>query len=186
MIVGNFDRGGAEDLVSRFYDVPETSDGQADVDLWSVERKQRIHSDPLSEELVEENSITEPETTIVDVKQEQESMDISEEDPIEEIGPEEEAAKRHGLTLIKVECLVMTSMIRNRMKGALELREGGLGDHPRFHSLFYKGDLIPFVSCKECQKVFDWRPYENLDAHVKEVHAQSESINMEKLEELIR
>ena len=181
VIVGNFDRGGAEDLVSRFYKVPETSDGQADVDLWSIERKQRIHADPISEE---NSIITEPETTIVDVKQE--SMDTSEEDPIEEIGAEEEAAKRHGLTLIKVECLVMTSMIRNRMKGALELREGGLGDHPRFHSLFYKGDLIPFVSCKECQKVFDWRPYENLDAHVKEVHAKSESINMEKLEELIR
>ena len=184
MIVGNFDRGGAEDLVSRFYDVPETSDGQLDLDLWSFEREQRIHGDPLSEELREENGITEPGTTIVDVKQEQESMDTSEEDPVGKIGPEEEAARRHGLTLIKVECLVMTSMIRNRMKGALELREGG--DNPGFHSLFYKGDLIPFVSCKECQKVFDWRPLKNLDAHIKEVHAKDESINKEKLENLIR
>ena len=65
VIVGNFDRGGAEDLVSRFYDVPETSDGQADVDLWSVERKQRIHADPLSED---NNISTESETNIVDVK----------------------------------------------------------------------------------------------------------------------
>ena len=172
LLVGDFDRCGAENLVSRFYDAPKSSGTDSDMDLWSVQKK-RFKKDVADEDY----DLLEPET-IIDVKQE----------PMEasggKIGPEGEAAKTHDLTLGKVECLVMTSKIRNRLKGALELREGG--EHPRFHSLFYKGDLIPFVSCKECQKVFDWRPLDNLDAHVQEAHWESDSVTTESLETLIR
>ena len=174
MLVGDFDSGGAEDLVSRFYDAPKSTDRDADLNLWSVQKKR------FKKHVEEYYSIMEPET-IIDVKQE--PMATSGGDYGGKIGPEE-AARRHDLTLGKVECLVMTSKIRNRLKGALELREGG--EHPRFHSLFYKDDLIPFVSCKECQKVFDWRPIENLDAHVKEAHWESDAINTESLQMLIR
>ena len=33
-----------------------------------------------------------------------------------------------------------------------------------------KGDLIPYVSCKECKKVFRRRPAEELDNHVEAEH----------------
>ena len=172
MLVGDFDSGGAEDLVSRFYDAPKSTDRDEDLNLWSVQKKRlKKH--------VEEYSMMEPET-MIDVKQEPMT---SGDNYGGKIGPEE-AARRYDLTLGKVECLVMTSKIRNRLKGALELREGG--EHPRFNSLFYKDDLIPFVSCKECQKVFDWRPIENLDTHVQEAHWESDAINTENLQSLIR
>ena len=173
VLVGDFDSDSAEDLVSRFYNAPKLSDGDEDVDLWSVLKK-RLKKN------VEEYNILEPET-IINVKQE--PMDTSGGNYGRNIGPEE-AIRRHNLTLGKVECFVMTSKIHKAYKGPLELREGG--EHLRFHSLFYKGDLIPFVSCKECQKVLDWRPLENLDAHFQEAHCESDSINSERLETLIR
>ena len=175
MLVGDFDSIGAEDLVSHFYDAPKLSDRDVEMDIWSILKKPFIKD-------IKECNFIEPQT-IMNVKQE--PMDTY-RNYDEEIGPEE-AARRHDLTLEKVECFVMTSKAYKAHKAykvPLELREGA--EHGSFHSLFYKGDLIPFVSCKKCHRVLDWRPLENLESHIQEEHWESDRINSEKLETLIR
>ena len=195
VLVGEFDGSDAEELVSRFYDAPKPSD--ADIDVLNVPKNRVKHSwafdimepdtnimEPDTKILEPDTNILEPETKILEpetiIHLKQEPMDTSGESSC----LAEEAARRHGLTMGKVELLVMTSMIKNRIKGAMELREDG--EHPRFHSLLYKGDLIPFVSCKECKKVLSWQPVDNLNAHIKEAHRESNTINAENLEKLIR
>ena len=86
------------------------------------------------------------------------------------------------MSLEKVQCLVMTSQIQG-YKGSLELREGF--EHEMFHSIVYKRDVMPYVCCKECQKVFDVRPTEALDAHIEAEHPNA-LIKPNLLETLIR
>ena len=86
------------------------------------------------------------------------------------------------MSIEKVQCLVMTSQIQG-YKGSLELREGF--EHEMFHSIVYKGDVIPYVCCKECQKVFNVRPTEALDAHIEAEHPNA-LIKPNLLETLIR
>ena len=86
------------------------------------------------------------------------------------------------MSIEKVQCLVMTSQIQG-YKGSLELKEGL--EHEMFQSIVYRRDLIPYVCCKECQKVFDAQPYEVLDAHIEAEHPNA-LIKPNLLETLIR
>ena len=53
-----------------------------------------------------------------------------------------------------------------------------------FHSITYKRDLMPYVCCKQCQKVFDAGPVEALDAHVEAEHPNA-FVKPDLLEKLI-
>ena len=54
-----------------------------------------------------------------------------------------------------------------------------------FHSIIYKRDLMPYVCCKQCQKVFHAGPVGALDAHIEAEHPNA-FIKPDLLEKLIR
>ena len=204
VLVGDFAKGKAEDFIASFYDPRRTSEYVAqwiglkhqleDEETDAVVASKRPRKADLTsylfikKELEEEEAeppFIEPETIISEMDVKQEHMDkwTKGSDPI---GSRKyyswSKLPESDMSLEKVQCLVMTSQIQG-YKGSLQLREGE--DHEMFHSVDFKGGPIPYVSCKECQKVFDARPTEALDAHVEAEHPNA-LIKPNLLETLIR